>query len=113
MKLNEAGEIVRYKARLVACGFSQTYGVDYKDTFTPVTRLETLRLMFTLAVEQNWEICQIDVKNTYLYGDLNEEIYMETAKGMDIPKGKVLHLKKASTVSSKLDERGTPNSDPL
>jgi len=95
MKLNEAGEIVRYKARLVARGFSQTYGVDYKDTFAPVTRLETLRLMFVLAVEQNWEIRQIDVKNAYLYGDLDEEIYMEAAKGMDIPKGKVLRLKKA------------------
>jgi len=72
MKLNEAGEIVCYKARLVARGFSQTYGVDYKDTFAPVTRLETLRLMFALAVEQNWEIHQIDVKNAYLYGDLDD-----------------------------------------
>ena len=78
-----------------ARGFSQTYGVDYKDTFAPVTCLETLRLMFALAVEQNWEIRQIDVKNAYLYGDLDEEIYMEAAKGMDIPKGKVLRLKKA------------------
>jgi len=95
MKLNEAGEIIRYKARLVARGFSQTYGVDYKDMFAPVTHLETLRLMFVLAIQQNWEIRQIDVKNTYLYRDLDEEIYMEAAKGMDIPKGKVLHLKKA------------------
>ena len=95
MKLNKAGKIVRYKARLVAHGFSQTYGVDYKDTFAPVTRPETLRLMFALAVKQNWEIRQIDVKNAYLYGDLDEEIYMEAAKGMDVPKGKVLRLKKA------------------
>ena len=95
MKLNEAGEIVRYKARLVARGFSQTYGVDYTETFAPVTRLETLRMMFALAVENDWEIRQVDVKNAYLYGDLEEEIYMEPPKGMDVPKDKVFLLKKA------------------
>ena len=95
LKTNSAGEVIRHKARLVARGFSQTYGVDYKETFAPVTRLETLRLMFALAVERNWEIRQVDVKNAYLYGDLDEEIYMEAPLGMDVPKGKVLRLRKA------------------
>ena len=53
LKINSAGEIAHYKARLVARGFSQTYGVDYKETFTPVTHLETLRLMFAFAVEKD------------------------------------------------------------
>jgi hypothetical protein len=95
LKLNSAGEVARYKARLVARGFSQTYGVDYKETFAPVTRLETLRMMFAFAVENDWEIRQVDVKNAYLYGDLDEEIYMAVPEGMDIPKGKCLRLLKA------------------
>ena len=69
--------------------------MDYKDTFAPVTRLETLRLMFALAVKMNWEIRQVDVKNTYLYRDLDEEIYMEAPQGMNLPPGKVLCLLKA------------------
>ena len=77
VKLDANGHIARYKARLVARGFTQTYGVDYKETYAPVTRLETLRLMFATAVNMDWEIRQIDVKNAYLYGDLEEEIYME------------------------------------
>jgi hypothetical protein len=94
-KLNSAGEVACYKTRLVAHGFSQIYGVDYKEMFTPVTRLETIRLMFSLAVEKDWEIRQVDVKNTYLYGDLNEEIYMEVPTGYGVPDGKCLHLLKA------------------
>jgi len=95
VKLDSAGEISHYKARLVARGFSQTYGVDYKEMFAPVTRLETLRMIFVLAVEKDWEIRQVNVKNAYLYGDLDEEIYMEVPEGMDIPEGKVFYLIKA------------------
>jgi hypothetical protein len=51
--------------------------------------------MFAIAVEKDWEIRQLDVKNAYLYGDLDEEIYMEVPLGMDVPKGKALHLRKA------------------
>ena len=61
----------------MARGYTQVFGVDYTETLAPVTRLETLRLLFAVAVQMDWEIRQIDVKTAYLYGDLDEEIYME------------------------------------
>ena len=95
LKFNAQGEVVRYKARLVAKGYSQVDGLDYNETFAPVTRLETIRLLFALAVKKDWEIRQIDVKTTYLYGDLDKEIFMEIPEGLPNPKGEVFRLKKA------------------
>lgn len=95
LKLNGAGEVVRYKARLVARGFTQVFGMDYNETYAPVTRLETIRLLMALAVEKDWEIRQIDVKTAYLNGELDEEIYMEPPPGYDVPEGHVLRLLKA------------------
>lgn len=95
LKRDANGEISRFKARLVARGFTQVFGTDYLDTYAPVTRLETIRLLFALAVENDWEIRQIDVKTAYLNGDLDEEIFMEPPKGYNIPEGHVLRLKKA------------------
>ena len=95
IKYNANGEIARYKARLVAKGYTQVNGLDFNETYAPVTRLETIRLLFGLAVEKDWEIRQIDVKTAYLHGDLDEEIYMEAPDGLDIPEGMVLRLRKA------------------
>lgn len=95
LKRDANGEISRYKARLVARGFTQVHGTDYSDTYAPVTRLETIRLLFALAVEKDWEIRQIDVKTAYLNGNLDEEIFMGPPKGYTVPKGHVLRLKKA------------------
>jgi len=95
LKRDASGEISRYKARIVARGFTQVFGTDYLETYAPVTRLETIRLLFALAVEKDWEIRQIDVTTAYLNGDLDEEIYMEPPEGYDIPEGHVLLLKKA------------------
>lgn len=64
------------KARLVAQGFSQRFGIDYEQTFAPVARLETVRLMMSLAVEMDLEIHQVDINTAYLNGDLDEKIYM-------------------------------------
>jgi hypothetical protein len=94
-KYGANGEVTRYKARLVARGFTQVYGQDYQETFAPVTRLETLRLLLAYAVQEDWEVRQIDVKTAYLYGDLDEEIFMEAPEGYDIPAGHCLLLKKA------------------
>ncbi|XP_010418899.1 PREDICTED: uncharacterized protein LOC104704525 [Camelina sativa] len=60
------GEIERYKARLVARGFTQTYGEDYKDMFAPVAKLHTVRVVLSLAVNLKWELWQMDVKNAFL-----------------------------------------------
>ena len=94
VKYGANGEVTRYKAQLIACGFTQIHGLDYSETFAPVTRLETLWLLLAMAVEKDWEVRQIDVKNTYHYGDLDEENFMEAPQGYDVPDGHVLLLKK-------------------
>ena len=87
----------RKKACLVAKGFSQVEGIDFDDIFSPVVRFETVRLMLTLAALENWHMLGIDVKTAFLYGELDEELYMEQPEGFKI-KGqerKVLRLKRA------------------
>jgi len=71
----------RKRARLVAKGYSQVKGIDYSEIFSPVIRYESIRLMFTLAALENWYITGLDVKTAFLYGKLNEEIYMKQPKG--------------------------------
>jgi hypothetical protein len=73
----------RYKARLVARGFSQVYRQDYFETYAPVARLASIRTLLALAAKYQLEIQQIDVKTAFLYGDLDEEIYIELPKGYD------------------------------
>jgi Reverse transcriptase (RNA-dependent DNA polymerase) len=82
-KKNEHGETMKYKARLVAQGFSQKPGTDYSDngTFAPVMRFETLRTMLAKSAVNNWKLRQFDIKGAYLHGELEEEIYMAQAPG--------------------------------
>jgi len=75
----------RKKARLVAKGFSQVEGLDFDQVFSPVVRFETVRLMLALAALENWYITGLDVQSAYLYGKLDEEIYMEQPKGFAVP----------------------------
>jgi hypothetical protein len=87
----------RKKARLVAKGFSQVEGIDFSDIFSPVVRFETVRIMLALAALENWHMYGVDVKSAFLYGQLDEELYMEQPEGFKI-KGqehKVLRLKRA------------------
>ncbi|KAI9166016.1 hypothetical protein LWI28_024708 [Acer negundo] len=96
-KRNAKGEIQRYKARLVAKGYKQKEGVDYGEVFAPVARLETIRLLISLAAQKSWKIYQLDVKSAFLNGFLEEEIYVEQSLGY-VKKGKedkVCRLKKA------------------
>lgn len=81
-KLKADRSLQKFKARLVAKGFQQNPGIDYLETFSPVVKLVTLRIIFTLAVSFNWSIHQVDVNNAFLNGVLKEEVYMTYLKGL-------------------------------
>jgi transposase InsO family protein len=96
-KLNADCSINKYKARLVVKGYAQIFGVDYSDTFAPVSRLDTIRLVLAIAAQKGWKVFQLDVKSAFLNGDLQEEIYVEQPEGFVVQGGedKVYLLKKA------------------
>ena len=97
IKKNAAGEIERFKARLVAQGFSQVPGIDYFDTYAPVAKLSSVRTVLAMAARLDLEIHQVDIKGAYLYGvlDENEVVYMKQPPGVPNEPGKVLRLKKS------------------
>ena len=74
-----------YQSCLVAKGFSQVKGIDFDELFSPVVHYETTRLLFAVAILEDWDIQSVDVKTTYLYDDLDEEIYIEQPKGFRLP----------------------------
>jgi Reverse transcriptase (RNA-dependent DNA polymerase) len=81
VKYNPEGKVDRFKAQLVAKGYTQTYGVDYEETFAPVAKMNIVRTLISCAVNLRWDLCQLDVKNAFLYGDLKEEVFMEIPPG--------------------------------
>lgn len=85
VKTDPAGNIERYKARLVAKGFSQREGIDYFETYAPVVRYESIRLLLAIAASRDYEIKKFDVKTAFLYGELQEEIYLEQPEGYADP----------------------------
>ncbi|KAG8492427.1 hypothetical protein CXB51_009682 [Gossypium anomalum] len=96
-KHNADGSLNKLKARLVVKGFSQKYGLDYLETFAPVARLDTIRLLIALVAQKQWKIHQLDVKSAFLNRFLEEEIYIDQPQGF-VVSGKeqmVYRLKKA------------------
>ena len=81
VKRDENGCVQRYKARLVAQGYSQAEGIDYFEVFSPVVRNTTIRSLLALSNAKNWEVHQMDVKTAFLQGNLDEEIYMKQPDG--------------------------------
>ena len=78
---NVDGTINNHKARLVVKGYTQTFGVEFSETFAPVARLDTIRMLLAVAAQKGWKIFQLYVKSVFLNGYLQEEIFMEQPKG--------------------------------
>ena len=87
----------RYKVRLVAKGYSQIYEIDYDEIFAPVAKMGTVRTLISCAANFGWQLHQLDVKNAFLHGDLQEDVYMETPLGFSNEQtlGKMCKLKKS------------------
>ncbi|WJZ90859.1 hypothetical protein VitviT2T_009976 [Vitis vinifera] len=76
-KHDSKGNVKRYKARLVAKGYTQKKGIDYKETFSPISKKDSLRIAMTLVAHFDLELHQMDIKTAFLNGDLHEEVYMD------------------------------------
>jgi len=72
VKHNVDGSVSKYKARLVAKGYAQTYGIDYEETYSPVAKMTIVRTIIVMAATKGWSLRQMDVKNVFLHGDLQE-----------------------------------------
>ncbi|KAL2245081.1 UNVERIFIED_CONTAM: Retrovirus-related Pol polyprotein from transposon TNT 1-94 [Sesamum indicum] len=84
-KRNERNEVVRYKARLVAQGFTQKPGIDFTETYSPVVDATTLRFLISLSVIEQLQMQLMDVVTAYLYGSLDTDIYMRIPEGLKLP----------------------------
>lgn len=95
IKNKPTGQIERFKARLVIRGFTQKFGVDYGETFSPVVKLSSIRMVLATAAAEGLQLKKIDVKTAFLYGELKEEIYMKQPRGYDDNTGRVCKLNKS------------------
>lgn len=95
LKTDASGKIIRHKARLVAKGCSQREGIDYLETYSPVVRYSSIRLLFAMAVEYHLKIEQMDVVTAFLHGEVKEAIYMKQPEIYDDNTGRVCKLMKS------------------
>ena len=89
------GSPMKYKARLVAKGFSQVQGIDYNDTFAPVAKMDSIRLVLAIASSKQWEVHHMDGKSEFIPGYIKEEIYMQHPNFFVINPSLVCRLKKS------------------
>ena len=96
-KCRADGSLERHKARLVPKGFTQTYGLDYQETFAPVAKINSIRILLSVAVNLNWSLHELDIKNAFLNGNLEEEVFMDPPPGFEgeFKNGKVCRLVKS------------------
>lgn len=81
VKQNQEGKVERCKVRLVAHSYTQTQRVDYQETSAPVTKMDSIRTLLSCAARLGWDFHQLDVKNAFLHGELDEEVYMKFPTG--------------------------------
>lgn len=91
-KTKPDGSLDKYKARLVAKGYTQREGIDFTETFAPVVRYESIRTIIAVAAVEDLEMCQFDITTAFLYGDLQEEIFMEQPEGFEDGSSRVCRL---------------------
>lgn len=91
-KFHTNGSLEKLKARLVARGFSQKYGVDFEDTFAPTVRHDTLKLFFAVVAMKDLECHQVDVNNAFTESFLQEKIYMKPPPGVSVKPGHAFHI---------------------
>jgi hypothetical protein len=96
-KLNEDGQVTRNKARLVCKGYAQVEGIDFEETFSPMARMEAIRMFLAYACSKRIKVYQMDIKSTFLNGELEEEVYIEQPEGFLLSEKEdyVCRLKKA------------------
>nr|GEV28655.1 ribonuclease H-like domain-containing protein [Tanacetum cinerariifolium] len=114
-KYNTDGSLNRYKARLVANGRSQQHGIDYDETFSPVVKPATIRIVFSLVISRQWPIHQLDVKNASLHGHLTKTVYMHQPPGFtDLAHSDYVCLMQKTPIDTekKLEPEGSPITDP-
>ncbi|WMV49513.1 hypothetical protein MTR67_042898 [Solanum verrucosum] len=104
IKMKADGSLDRYKARLVAQGYRQEYGIDYDEKFAPIAKMTTIRIFLALASIKGWKLHQLDIKNAFMHGDLQEVVYMKTPQGND--KVGISHLKDLLHSSFKMKDLG-------
>jgi hypothetical protein len=85
-KMNENGKVIRNKAKLVCKGYAQAEGVDYEETFAPMAILEAIRMFLAFSSYRKFKVYQMDVKSTFLNGNLEEEVYIEKPEGFQLNK---------------------------
>ena len=89
------GFVERYKAHLIAKGFTQEYGIDYEETFAHVAHLTSISCLIAMVAVHNWLLYQMDVKNVFLNADLQEKVYMQPPFGYTYSGHQVCHLRRA------------------
>ena len=96
VKYRADGSVERYKAHLVAKVFTQTHGIDYHEIFAPFRKINSIRVLLSFAISLDWPLHQLDVKNTFLNRDLEDDIFMSQPSGFEKRLGerKVCRLKK-------------------